>query len=75
MYRELNKNDLKDVLLQYDIQFIEMQNEFVNILTKIQNSNNIFEIKNICNTQINLIKKDQEIKDLNNIYNMKGELI
>ncbi len=67
-------NELDSILKEYDRQFIEMQNEFINILTSIKNKDNIYEIKDLCQKNINIIKKDQSITS-SNIYDMNGKLL
>jgi hypothetical protein len=60
----------------YDKQFIMMQDAFVDILEKIKGESDIEKIKTICDEEIAIIKKDQQIgQDLNNMYDMKGNLI
>lgn len=64
------------ILRTYDEQFIAMQNEFVRILVEIKNETNLEKIKQICDREIDIIKKDQKAgEELNNIYDMKGNLI
>lgn len=64
------------ILNMYDKQYILMQDAFVDILEKIKNETDLEKIKAICNEEIDIIRKDQQIgKDLNNMYDMKGNLI
>ena len=64
------------ILNMYDKQYILMQNAFIDILEKIKGEDDILKIKAICNEEIDIIKKDQQIgADLNNMYDMKGNLI
>jgi DNA-binding XRE family transcriptional regulator len=64
------------ILNMYDKQFIMMQDAFVDILEKIKGESDIEKIKTICDEEIAIIKKDQQIgQDLNNMYDMKGNLI
>lgn len=70
-----NQINIDSVLKEYDKQFVEIQNEIINILEKILKENDLKKIKNICKKEINIIKKDQQIKDFNNIYDMKGRII
>ena len=64
------------ILNMYDKQFIMMQDAFVDILEKIKREDDILKIKTICDEEIAIIKKDQQIgQDLNNMYDMKGNLI
>lgn len=68
--------NVERILNMYDKQFIMMQNDFVNILERIKEEDDIETIKTICNEEIAIIKKDQQIgQDLNNMYDMKGNLI
>ena len=64
------------ILNMYDKQYILMQNAFIDILEKIKGEDDILKIKAICNEEIDIIKKDQQIgADFNNMYDMKGNLI
>lgn len=64
------------ILNMYDKQYILMQDAFVDILEKIKNETDLEKIKAICNEEIDIIRKDQQIgQDLNNMYDMKGNLI
>lgn len=70
-----NQINIDNILKEYDEQFAEMQNEIVNILEKILKEKDLKKIKNICQKEIDIIKKDQQIKDFNNVYDMKGRII
>ena len=64
------------ILNMYDKQYILMQDAFIEILEKIKAESDIEKIKSICNEEIDIIKKDQQIgEDFNNMYDMKGNLI
>lgn len=68
--------NVERILNMYDKQFIMMQDAFVDILEKIKREDDILKIKTICDEEIAIIKKDQQIgQDLNNMYDMKGNLI
>ena len=68
--------NVERILNMYDKQFIMMQNAFIDILEKIKGESDIQKIKTICNEEIDIIRKDQQIgTDLNNMYDMKGNLI
>lgn len=64
------------ILNIYDKQFILMQDAFIDILEKIKKETDLEKIQAICNEEIDIIRKDQQIgKDMNNMYDMKGNLI
>lgn len=68
--------NVERILNMYDKQFILMQNAFIDILEKIKGESDIEKIKTICDEEIAIIRKDQQIgQDLNNMYDMKGNLI
>lgn len=68
--------NVERILNMYDKQFIMMQDAFIDILEKIKGESDIEKIKTICDEEIAIIKKDQQIgQDLNNMYDMKGNLI
>lgn len=68
--------NVERILNMYDKQFILMQDAFIDILEKIKGESDIEKIKTICDEEIAIIKKDQQIgQDLNNMYDMKGNLI
>lgn len=68
--------NVERILNMYDKQFIMMQDAFIDILEKIKREDDILKIKTICDEEIAIIKKDQQIgQDLNNMYDMKGNLI
>lgn len=70
-----NQINIDSILKEYDKQFVEIQNEIINILEKILKEKDLKKIKNICQKEIDIIKKDQQIKDFNNVYDMKGRII
>lgn len=68
--------NVERILNMYDKQFILMQDAFIDILEKIKGESDIEKIKTICDEEIAIIKKDQQIgQDFNNMYDMKGNLI
>ena len=68
--------NVERILNMYDKQFILMQDAFIDILEKIKRESDVEKIKTICDEEIAIIKKDQQIgQDLNNMYDMKGNLI